>query len=155
MSSPPDRLEEEWRILRDAIKYHETELAAMKKQFEILDNARAVLIMRSMGAKMPNALTAQKQKLGLRDAVLKAIVDSEMGIGLPDLCGAVALRVDSERYASERSLEAAVQTTVRRLIAQGVVALHVRSGVRKYVQGPNAHRMDEDKSGIDRTRDAE
>lgn len=149
-----DRLEEAWRALRDNIRRREAELAALRSQFQILDEARALLIMRA-GAGDSVIFDSARSKIGLRDAVLTAVTESETGIGFPELCAAVMRQVDSDRYSSDRSLEAAVQTTVRRLIAKGEVALHMQEGTRKYVRGPNVQIPDEVKPGSNRKQGTE
>lgn len=132
---PPDRLEDAWSALRDNIRRREAELAALKHEFQILDEARALLIMRAGAGDSPVSFDSNKAKIGLREAVLTCVRESELGIGFADLCKAVTRQVGSERYSNERSLVAAVQTTIRRLIAQGEVSLFMREGVRKYVIG--------------------
>jgi hypothetical protein len=133
--APTDRLEEAWSALRDNIRRREVELAALRHEFQILDEARALLIMRAGAGNSPIAFDSSKSKMGLQEAVLSSVRESELGIKFSDLCSAVMRRVGSDRYSSERSLIAAVQTTVRRLIARGEVALFVQEGVRKYVIG--------------------
>lgn len=138
-----DRLEEAWRALRDNIRGREAELAALRSQFQILDEARALLIMRAGAGDAAVIFDSARSKVGLREAVLTSVMDSETGIGFAELCAAVMRQVKSDRYSSERSLAAAVQTTVRRLIAKGEVALYVQDGVRMYVSGPNTQTPDE------------
>lgn len=134
---PTDRLEEAWSALRDNIRRREAELAALRHEFQILDEARALLIMRTGAGDSPVAFDSNRSKVGLQEAVLSAVRESELGIEFPDICSAVMRRVESGRYSSERSLVAAVQTTVRRLIARGEIALFMQEGVRKYVIGPS------------------
>lgn len=134
-STPIDRLEEAWSTLRDNIRRREAELAALRHEFQILDEARALLIMRAGTGGAPIAFDSSRAKIGLREAVLTSVRDSELGIEFADLCAEVMRQVGADRYSNERSLVAAVQTTLRRLIAQGEVALFMRDGVRKYVVG--------------------
>jgi hypothetical protein len=142
-SAPTDRLEKAWSALRDNIRRREAELAALRHEFQILDEARALLIMRAGAGDSPIAFDSNRAKIGLREAVLVSVRDSELGIEFADLCAAVMRQVGSGRYSNERSLVAAVQTTLRRLIAQGEVALFMREGVRKYVVGPSNGSSDE------------
>jgi hypothetical protein len=139
---PADRLEEAWSALRDNIRRREAELAALKHEFQILDEARALLIMRAGAGDSPVSFDSNKTKVGLREAVLACVRESELGIGFADLCTAVMRQVGSERYSTERSLVAAVQTTLRRLIAQGEVSLFMREGARKYVIGSSVESSD-------------
>lgn len=132
-----DRLEEAWSALRDNIRRREAELAALKHEFQILDQARALLIMRKGAGDSPVAFESNRSKIGLQEAVLSSVREAELGINFAELCSAVMRYVDLDRYSSERSLAAAVQTTVRRLIARGEVAMSMQGGVRKYVIGPN------------------
>lgn len=135
VSAPADKLEEAWRALRDNIRRREAELAALKHEFQILDDARALLIMRAGAGDSPVAFDSNRVKIGLREAVLRSVHESELGIEFPTLCAAVMRHVEQDRYSNERSLTAAIQTTLRRLIAQGEVAMFMREGVRKYVTG--------------------
>jgi hypothetical protein len=140
---PSERLEEEWTVLREQIRRREVELAALLRQFRVLDEARALLIMRACAGEAVVAFETKMPKLGLRDAVLSSVAGAELGIRLRELCEAVIRLVDPNRYSTERSLEAAVQTTVRRLILQGEVSQFMQDGVRKYVIGPTSALSDE------------
>jgi hypothetical protein len=136
-----DRLEDAWRKLGALVRERERELAELKREFLVLDEARALLIMRSdvrYSPAMSNRLPVSKPKMGLLHAVIASVRDSEEGLTLGQLCEAVQSRVSLDRYANERSFVAAVQTTVRRLMARSHLALSVSDGTTKYMLGPEA-----------------
>lgn len=129
-----DRLEGAWRELGDTIRRREAELSALKHEFKILDQARALLIMRtSAGTDASVSFPGIKRAIGLKEAILECISASELGLTLSELCTAVATKVDEDRYANERSLVAAVQTTVRRMIVRGEIALTAHGAKSRYV----------------------
>ncbi len=132
-----DRLEDAWRKLRDTIRQRESELAALRNEFEILDQARALLIMRGWpGNNSSVLLHAPKQRIGLKDAIYASLSAAEFGLDIRDLVSAVAAQVDDSRYSSERSLQAAVHTTVRRMLGAGEVTLIVTETSRCYAIAP-------------------
>lgn len=128
-----DRLEETWRKLRDVIRQRELELTALKQEFEILDQARALVILRGSGNSNSPVLPQPKRRVGLKDAICAALSASEVGLSLDELVDAVSAKVDDDRYASERSLQAAVQTTVRRMLAAAEVMIIPQGDSRRYL----------------------
>lgn len=135
-----DKLESAWRSLREEIRLRENELSALKNEFQILDQARSVLIMRAgAGASSSIPLFTSKRAIGLKEAILACLSASEFGLDMDELIFSVQNKVDEGRYVSDRSLYAAVQTTVRRMIARGEVAITAHDEKRRYVTGHMAN----------------
>jgi hypothetical protein len=133
-----DRLEEAWLRLAAVIRQREAELELLKKEFSILDRARALILNRDHGQARNTSLEGQSKRLGLRAEVLAAITNSEFGLSFSALVACIGERVDPSRYSSERSFNAAIQTTVRRLVAEGQVAFSSRNGKVIYTQSSKA-----------------
>lgn len=129
-----DRLEEAWQKLRHAIRSREVELAALKQEFEILDQARSLVILRGVSADdAPVLLQASRRRVGLKEAIQVSLAAAEFGLDLQGLVDAVDAKVEGSRYATERSLQAAVQTTVRRMLATGEVTMLPDENARRYI----------------------
>lgn len=135
-----DSLEVAWRTLAETIRRKEAELSAMKQEFQILDQARALLLMRANpGAGVSLPVLGTRRAIGLKEAILECLAASEFGLDMYELIPAVAAKVDADRYAHERSLYAAVQTTLRRMIARGEIAMTVHDEKRRYIVAPSAN----------------
>lgn len=132
----PDRLEDAWRKLGETIRQREAELSELKLEFQVLDQARILLLTRAAGGSFAAFAAKQQNKVGLRDAVLASVDKTDIGLTFQELCLAVKGKVDMDRYANERSFVAAVQTTTRRLVARGEISLGVQDKVQRYTLGP-------------------
>lgn len=142
-----DRLDEAWRELGASISRREAELAALREEFRILDQARAILMLRTgSGSDAPLLFFSTKKATGLKEAIQESISNSEFGLTLDELVRAVSTKIDDSKYANERSFIAAIQTTVRRMIARSELALSVHDGQQRYVLGPIA----EPQEGLDK-----
>lgn len=138
-----DRLEEAWRELGAAIRRREKELASLKEEFRILDQARAVLMLREgAGGESPVLFSPAKKQIGLKEAIVESIAGSEFGLELAELLSAIRTKIDDTKYSSERSFIAAIQTTVRRMIISGELALTAHNAIQRYIVGPKAGRYD-------------
>jgi hypothetical protein len=149
---PIDRLEDEWLRLGALIKQREAELVALKKTFDILDQARAVILQRSV--KSHANVPTRVPKLGLRAAVLAVVQKSEFGLPITSLCDAVAANIEIDRYSSLRSLQAAVLTTARRLVTDGELKMVAIDGKPCYIPSSESTDPDVDLSQDVHERDA-